>query len=253
MSTTSYGVPLGIPEPDTNSDMSRNAADLTQFDAWISTSTYDVRGDTELDGDVDTADKNLAIAYGPKALGWGALSWVNSCKAFTGSYALDNNICVQHSRLLDYRIGRYLNRYSHSGGIDYRANLYRALVSGGAIGLAAARCRTVKEQVVASAGGACSQLDCSDCRAAFDGLAIANWAYDCSDICSQCSDFAPCISIASAPKPKGSCTGAVVIVPVPHDGTVSWWTFPVGFYRTTSRGECTCDFARPVSPATDFH
>jgi hypothetical protein len=30
------------------------------------------------DGDVDTSDKNLAIAYGAKTLGWEQLTWVGN-------------------------------------------------------------------------------------------------------------------------------------------------------------------------------
>jgi len=51
-----YGVPFGLPGGDANSDGDCGPADVAQINAWFGNSVYDVRGDVDLDGDVDAAD-----------------------------------------------------------------------------------------------------------------------------------------------------------------------------------------------------
>src|SRR6185295_14638170 len=72
---SAYGIPVGLPGGDTNSDGDNDSADATQIQTWINGSTYDVRGDVDLDGDVDSTDKGLAQnapVFG-NSLGWGHL------------------------------------------------------------------------------------------------------------------------------------------------------------------------------------
>ena len=71
---SAYGVPFGLPEGDSNSDGVANATDRTIIQGWINTSHYDVRGDADLDGDVDSTDKTNIGNLGTVTLGRGALS-----------------------------------------------------------------------------------------------------------------------------------------------------------------------------------
>ncbi len=67
-----YGIPFGLPGGDTNSDGDNDTADATQIQAWIDAPANDVRGDVDLDGDVDSTDKGLAQAapINGNSLGW---------------------------------------------------------------------------------------------------------------------------------------------------------------------------------------
>ena len=49
---SSYGIPFGLPAGDANSDGRVTTADTDQIQTWIDASTYDVRGDMDLDGKV---------------------------------------------------------------------------------------------------------------------------------------------------------------------------------------------------------
>ncbi|MFM9958558.1 MAG: RHS repeat-associated core domain-containing protein [Phycisphaerales bacterium] len=71
---SAYGVPYGLPAGDTNADGSIVAtADVTQMNTWAS-GPYDVRGDLDLDGDVDAADVNICTANFGLGLGWNKLA-----------------------------------------------------------------------------------------------------------------------------------------------------------------------------------
>jgi RHS repeat-associated protein len=71
-----YGIPFGLPGGDTNSDGDNDSADATQIQTWIDGSAYDVRGDVDLDGDIDSTDKALAqgAPINGNVLGWQRLS-----------------------------------------------------------------------------------------------------------------------------------------------------------------------------------
>src|SRR5690606_5849689 len=51
---SAYGVPFGLPAGDADSDGDRDSADRTQITAWASAPAYDVRGDLNLDGLVNS-------------------------------------------------------------------------------------------------------------------------------------------------------------------------------------------------------
>ncbi len=53
-----YGVPFGLPAGDCDSDGDCDQADADQLQAWIDASAYDVRGDVNLGGNMDGADKS---------------------------------------------------------------------------------------------------------------------------------------------------------------------------------------------------
>jgi RHS repeat-associated protein len=72
---SAYGVPFAYPGGDCDADGDADAADRTVILNWISTSAYDVRGDLNLDGVVNSTDTTLhSNAYTGVSLGRGALS-----------------------------------------------------------------------------------------------------------------------------------------------------------------------------------
>ena len=108
-----YGVPFGLPGGDADSDGDNDAADASQIQAWIDGSTYDVRGDVDLDGDVDINDKNLAGGL-VGTLGWRQLSSVPVLNdvGFAGYVCLTSNRDVMHIRERAYEseLGRWIER-----------------------------------------------------------------------------------------------------------------------------------------------
>ena len=67
---SAYGVPFGMPSGDADSDGDFDSADQTAIQGLIDTSSYEVRADQDLDGDVDTGDKIGSFM----SLGMGKLS-----------------------------------------------------------------------------------------------------------------------------------------------------------------------------------
>ncbi len=114
---SSYGVPFGLPAGDVNSDGQVTAADTTQIQTWINASAYDVRGDLDLNGVVNSTDKTTATNNIGNTLGWGALSLsgVANRKGYAG-YELDNALDgtyrlyhVRH-RILNADFGIWIRR-----------------------------------------------------------------------------------------------------------------------------------------------
>ncbi|MBL8693187.1 MAG: hypothetical protein JNJ88_03745, partial [Planctomycetes bacterium] len=110
-----YGIPFGMPAADTESDGDCDATDITQIQTWINGSAYDVRGDLDLDGDVDTTDKSTAqgsfqgISSGPSVLSAGG---VENRKGYTGyerSVRISGHWHARH-RVLLADLGRWLHR-----------------------------------------------------------------------------------------------------------------------------------------------
>jgi hypothetical protein len=72
---SAYGVPFGIPGGDANSDGDCDAGDVGQVETWVEQGPYDVRGDVNLDGNVDEDDLDaMQTTYQGIALGRGVLS-----------------------------------------------------------------------------------------------------------------------------------------------------------------------------------
>lgn len=80
---TAYGTPFNLPAGEVNGDGTTGNSDYTQIGTWISSSTYDVRGDLDLDGDVDAADQAASFAGLGTVGGRGSLSTLSS-KNITG-------------------------------------------------------------------------------------------------------------------------------------------------------------------------
>jgi RHS repeat-associated protein len=112
VSTTSYGVPIGIPGADTDSDFDCDSTDVTQIQTWIDASAYDIRGDVDLDGTIDAGDKNIAQNYLlGTTLGWKSLSAVGAKTGLAG-YHYSNASGLHFSRARNLR--------SHLGHWDSR-------------------------------------------------------------------------------------------------------------------------------------
>jgi len=79
------------------------------FDGWI-TGSYDVRGDLDLDGDVDATDKTTA-ENNTKTMGWEVLSDVGNRRGYAGYFAMiDPSLWLARNRVLDSELGRWLTR-----------------------------------------------------------------------------------------------------------------------------------------------
>ncbi len=114
---SAYGVPFALPAGDTDSDGDWDATDAA---AILNSSSYDVRQDAELDGDVDSSDAvhahSITGAY--QTLGRGVLSSaaVNNRRGYAG-YEFDPTFegaerwlyHVRH-RVYDAEVGRWTRR-----------------------------------------------------------------------------------------------------------------------------------------------
>jgi hypothetical protein len=111
---SSYGTPFGLPACDTDSD-----GDWDNLDsANVTSGSYDVRKDGELDGDADASDASYANAIisggGFYSMGRGVLSSsaVGNRKGYAG---YENDIYLfklfhVRNRILDYVLGRWTRR-----------------------------------------------------------------------------------------------------------------------------------------------
>ena len=111
---SAYGVPIGLPGADTNSDGACDATDITQIQTWIDAPAYDVRGDVDLDGDVDATDKSTAqSSHQGTTSGWRVLSADNVAnRAGYAGYQKDINLDISHvrNRVLEPHLGRWTRR-----------------------------------------------------------------------------------------------------------------------------------------------
>lgn len=115
-----YGVPIGMPAGDTDGDGDVNngdTSDTDQIQTWINVAAYDVRGDMDLDGDVDAADKTAALANANKVLGWGKLSLLGALGGNRKGYAgyefepsTANSLWLVRQRVLNSNLGRWTSR-----------------------------------------------------------------------------------------------------------------------------------------------
>ena len=126
---SAYGVPVGLPKGDTESDGDLDNTDVSQIQTWIdapSGGTYDVRGDLNLDGNVDSTDKTAAINAKPIGLGWGKLSDVGNRRGYAG-YEFDSilayNVWHVRHRVLNSDLGRWMTK-DPAGFVD-GINLYQ--------------------------------------------------------------------------------------------------------------------------------
>jgi RHS repeat-associated protein len=123
-------VPFGLPGGDCDSDGDCDYGDTTdtdQIQAWIAAYSYDVRGDLDLDGDVDAADKGVAGAapFSGADLGRTNLSMSASSSALAGYVFIDRlevSVYVVRQRTFDVRHGTW-NQRDSLGFVDSQ-NLY---------------------------------------------------------------------------------------------------------------------------------
>jgi RHS repeat-associated protein len=111
---SAYGVPFGIPLGDVNADGVCDSTDITLVEGWETAPSYDVRGDLDLDGDVDHDDSDLVKENEGGELGHGALSDRDlrnrkGYAGYEGDSALSAKWHVRH-RVLESRLGRWLRR-----------------------------------------------------------------------------------------------------------------------------------------------
>jgi len=70
---SAYGKPFGLPGGDADSDGDCDSTDITQIATWISAPAYDVRGDINLDGILNSWDQTVVGAsFQGVNLGWSA-------------------------------------------------------------------------------------------------------------------------------------------------------------------------------------
>ena len=124
-----YGTPIGLPGGDADSDFDSDSADGAQIQAWIS-SIYDVRGDLDLDGDVDSTDSSMQQSeYDGTSLGVStpSSSNVRNALAYSGAAYAGASRYFVRNRELDSIHGRWTRRdpLNYPGGWS----LYEALLS----------------------------------------------------------------------------------------------------------------------------
>ena len=86
-----------------------DSSDTTQIQTWINGSAYDVRGDLDLDGDVDATDKTIATNnFVGITLGFSVLSNIGNRRGYAG-YERDVNFAegvACRNRVLNSDFGR---------------------------------------------------------------------------------------------------------------------------------------------------
>ncbi len=108
---SAYGVPIGLPAGDIDSDFVTDTGDVDAIKTWVA--AYDVRADLDLDGDIDATDGTLAEGYEGTTLGWTVLSAANVAnRAGYAGYQKDVNLDISHvrNRVLEPHLGRWTRR-----------------------------------------------------------------------------------------------------------------------------------------------
>ena len=168
---SSYGVPFGLPGADTDSDGDCLATDgdISQLQTWVDTSVYDVRGDVDLDGDVDSADKSIAESVlDGKQLGWQVLSDEGVRRAASGAYQLANaSLYAAATETFHVGLGRNLSRERNiTSPESYRTSRrssFTAAASSHVSGpeLVDPKATSAAENLIPGAGGGATPEDCT--------------------------------------------------------------------------------------------
>jgi YD repeat-containing protein len=112
---SAYGIPFGLPGGDANSSGATDTTDTSQVQTWINGSVYDVRGDIDLDGDVDATDKStIRNSFAGISLGRDVLS-ANSAANRKGYTACESGtltplILHVRNRVMIVGLGRWVQR-----------------------------------------------------------------------------------------------------------------------------------------------
>lgn len=111
---SAYGIPFGLPAGDADSSGGVTSGDVSQITTWSTSGPYDVRGDLNLDGVVDSTDVTLATAMQGTNLGWKKLSatGVANRKGYAGyeSCFTRNTLWHVRHRVLESELGRWTRR-----------------------------------------------------------------------------------------------------------------------------------------------
>jgi RHS repeat-associated protein len=109
-----YGTPFGLPGGDCNSDGDcddGDTVDSDQIQAWIDAPAYDVRGDLDLDGDVDGTDKSsVQNAHSGTIMGNTVLSGRGNRRGFGGYLRRSSKTYHSRNRELVDSLGRWSTR-----------------------------------------------------------------------------------------------------------------------------------------------
>jgi len=108
---TAYGLPIGLPAGDIDSDFITDTGDVDAIKTWVA--AYDVRADLDLDGDIDATDGTLAEGYEGWQLGWNELSHSSVANRIGyAGYHKDVNLDISHvrNRVLEPHLGRWTRR-----------------------------------------------------------------------------------------------------------------------------------------------
>jgi len=111
-----YGVPFGLPVGDCDSDGDCEIGERSLVQAWITGSAYDVRGDIDLDGDVDSTDKDaVRDSWEGVTLGRGVLSGglVRNRRALAGYECVPAPHSIDfhaRRRVIDCNLGTWIGR-----------------------------------------------------------------------------------------------------------------------------------------------
>ena len=118
---SAYGVPFGMPSGDADSDGDFDSADQTAIQGLIDTSSYEVRADQDLDGDVDAGDKLGSF----RSSGFGALSVEGNRRSNAGVVIthLAGSISEVRRRWYSGLLGRWQTR-DPIGYVASGSNLY---------------------------------------------------------------------------------------------------------------------------------
>ncbi len=114
---SAYGVPFGLPGGDTDSDGDcdkGDTVDTAQIQSWIDGATYDVRGDMDLDGDVDANDKSIAKGspFNAVSSGWRVLTGLGNRRGYASYQSISAEGWMARRRLFRQDLGSWTLRDS---------------------------------------------------------------------------------------------------------------------------------------------
>jgi len=166
-----YGIPFGMPGGDTDSSGGTDQTDIDAIQDLIDTSSYDINGDLDYDGDVDAADKSTAeSAFVGIEMGFRVLSdeSVANVRAAAGSELHSPVLVGDGSVYRHVVLGQWVGRQGARGALRLSEAVaprpIEATTGGGGITSSASGGEPGVEGGVGaaspSAGTACEQLCC---------------------------------------------------------------------------------------------
>ena len=158
---SAYGIPFGLPGGDDDVSGSTDIDDINRIQNRITGGwEYSVLADIDLDGDVDSDDKNAVTAkrLDGRSIGYGALSseTISNCRGWGGLPTIRAELYLARNRVMHTELGRWLSR--DPAGYLEGASLYGVVVSNPVrwvdpYGLQESGASPAQESAKASAGG----------------------------------------------------------------------------------------------------